>query len=138
MVGFPGEKDAILTTCSPLSLQPALTGWAFAFHPGRTEAERWRAGYPIRSSRNGSKSLWRSRRRYPRNARKFVGRVLDVLVERVYREASLLREGVSRGPEVDGLVEIRNISDKKKEGDIVKVRMAEAMPHDMVGEELVQ
>ena len=69
----------------------------------------------------------------------FEGRVMDVLVERIDREASFA-EGRSfrEAPEVDGLIEIRNISEKVKEGDIVKVLMTEAMPHDMVGEELMQ
>jgi len=67
----------------------------------------------------------------------FEGRVMDVLVERIDREASFA-EGRSfrEAPEVDGLVEIRGVGEKVKEGDIVKVRMTEAMPHDMVGEEL--
>ncbi|MEG1799379.1 MAG: 30S ribosomal protein S12 methylthiotransferase RimO, partial [Synergistaceae bacterium] len=45
---------------------------------------------------------------------------------RTYREA----------PDVDGLIEIRNIRADLKEGSVIKVKMTEAMPHDMAGEEV--
>ena len=67
----------------------------------------------------------------------FVGRELDVLVENVEWEYGFA-EGRSfrEAPEVDGLVEIRDISDDLQEGDIIKVHLKEAMPHDMVGDEV--
>ena len=66
----------------------------------------------------------------------FVGRELKVLVEKVageekYAEGRSFREA----PEVDGIIEIRNIREDLKEGDIITLRVTEAMPHDMTGEE---
>lgn len=68
----------------------------------------------------------------------FVGRDMDVLIEHIESEDGFA-EGRSfrEAPEVDGLVEVRNISDGLREGDIVKVRMTDAMPHDMLGEMVV-
>lgn len=69
--------------------------------------------------------------------RQFVGRELKVLVEKIdikegYAEGRSFREA----PEVDGIIEIRGIREDLKEGDIVTVRVTEAMPHDMTGEEI--
>ena len=68
----------------------------------------------------------------------FVGKEMKVLVEKVDEEAGIA-EGRSfrEAPEVDGVVEIRNIRNGLREGDVVKVRMIEAMPHDMIGEEVI-
>ena len=40
-------------------------------------------------------------------------------------------------PEVDGLIEIRNIRKDIKEGDMINVKITEAMTHDMAGEEVL-
>ena len=66
----------------------------------------------------------------------FVGRELDVLIEKINREEGFA-EGRSyrEAPEVDGIVEVRNIRQSLQEGDIIKVCMTDAMPHDMIGEE---
>lgn len=66
----------------------------------------------------------------------FVGKTLDVLVERIesgngFAEGRSFREA----PDVDGLIEIHNIRAGLKAGDIIKVKMTGAMAHDMVGEE---
>ena len=68
----------------------------------------------------------------------FVGRELKVLVDRVAPEEGFA-EGRSfrEAPEVDGLIEIRNIRKDIKEGDMINVRITEAMPHDMAGEEVL-
>ena len=67
---------------------------------------------------------------------RFIGRELDVLVERINTEEGFA-EGRSyrEAPEVDGIVEIRNIRSNLQEGDVIKVLMTDAMPHDMIGEE---
>lgn len=67
----------------------------------------------------------------------FVGKTLDVLVERIEPEHNFA-EGRSfrEAPDVDGLIEIRNTRAGLKAGDIIKVKMTGAMAHDMVGEEV--
>lgn len=66
--------------------------------------------------------------------RLFVGAEMDVLVESI-------SEGVAEGrsfreaPEVDGIVEIQNVRRDLQIGDKIRVRMIEAMEHDMIGEE---
>ena len=68
----------------------------------------------------------------------FVGRELRVLVDRVVAEEGFA-EGRSfrEAPEVDGLIEIRNIRKDIKEGDMINVKITEAMTHDMAGEEVL-
>jgi ribosomal protein S12 methylthiotransferase len=142
MVGFPGEKkrhfDNLLAFVSATRFDRI---GAFAFYPEEgTEAEKMEGRVSDSVKQKRLKKLMVLQEEISAERQEmFVGRVMDVLVERVDREASFA-EGRSfrEAPEVDGLVEIRNISDKIKEGDIVKVSMTEAMPHDMVGEELIQ
>jgi len=67
------------------------------------------------------------------NAAKYVGRTLDVLLER-YDEKSGVYVGRSQydAPEVDGDVYVSGI--KAKIGDIVKVRITHAYEYDLSGE----
>lgn len=69
----------------------------------------------------------------------FIGKVLDVLVERVSHEEAV-SEGRSfrEAPEVDGLVEVHSINKKLQEGDVIKVMIKEALPHDMIGIEVYE
>ncbi|MDO4988717.1 MAG: 30S ribosomal protein S12 methylthiotransferase RimO [Synergistes sp.] len=65
----------------------------------------------------------------------FVGKRLKVLVEKVnngegYAEGRSFREA----PDVDGVIEISEISDDIREGDFVTVKITGAMPHDLTGE----
>lgn len=142
MVGFPGEKkrhfDNLLAFISATHFDRM---GAFAFYPEEgTEAEKMEGRVSDAVKQKRLKKLMSLQEDISaERQRMFVGKVMDVLVEKVDSEASLA-EGRSyrEAPEVDGIVEIRNISGKIKEGDIVKVRMTESMPHDMVGEELMQ
>ena len=142
MVGFPGEKkrhfDNLLAFISATHFDRM---GAFAFYPEEgTEAEKMEGRVSDAVKQKRLKKLMSLQEDISaERQRMFVGKVMDVLVEKVDSEASLA-EGRSyrEAPEVDGIVEIRSISSKIKEGDIVKVRMTESMPHDMVGEELMQ
>lgn len=142
MVGFPGEKkrhfDNLLAFISATHFDRM---GAFAFYPEEgTEAEKMEGRVSDSVKQKRLKKLMSLQEDISaERQRMFVGKVMDVLVEKVDSEASLA-EGRSyrEAPEVDGIVEIRSISSKIKEGDIVKVRMTESMPHDMVGEELMQ
>lgn len=142
MVGFPGEKkrhfDNLLAFISATHFD-RMGAFAFYLEEG-TEAERMEGRVSDAVKQKRLKKLMSLQEGISEERqRMFVGKVMDVLVEKVDSEASLA-EGRSyrEAPEVDGIVEIRNISGKIKEGDIVKVRMTESMPHDMVGEELMQ
>lgn len=141
MVGFPGEKkrhfDNLLAFISATRFDRM---GAFAFYPEEgTEAEKMGGRVSDAAKQKRLKKLMTLQEDISsERQRMFVGKVMDVLVEKVDSEASLGEGRTYReAPEVDGIIEIRNISGKIKEGDIVKVRMTESMPHDMVGEELM-
>ncbi len=140
MVGFPGEKKAHFDNLLDFVSKTRFDRMgAFAFFPEEgTEAEKMDEQVPETVKQKRLNKLMAIQEEISMERQLlFEGRIMDVLVERIDREASFA-EGRSfrEAPEVDGLVEIRNISQIIKEGDIVKVRMTEAMPHDMVGEEL--
>jgi ribosomal protein S12 methylthiotransferase len=65
---------------------------------------------------------------------RYVGLLEDVLVEGLSRESDLLLEGRTRcqAPEIDGCVYITD--GFARPGDIVRVRITEAHPYDLVGE----
>lgn len=140
MVGFPGEKKTHFDNLLDFAARTRFDRMgAFAFFPEEgTEAEKMngQASEAVKQKRLKKLMVLQEEISLERQ-QLFEGRVMDVLVERIDREASFA-EGRSfrEAPEVDGLVEIRGVGEKVKEGDIVKVRMTEAMPHDMVGEEL--
>lgn len=140
MVGFPGEKKAHFDNLLDFITRTRFDRMgAFTFFAEEgTEAEKMgdKVSEPVKQKRLRKLMALQEKISMERQML-FEGRTMDVLVEKIDREASFA-EGRSfrEAPEVDGSIEIRNISDKVKEGDIVKVRMTEAMPHDMVGEEL--
>jgi len=140
MVGFPGEKKTHFDNLLDFAARTRFDRMgAFAFFPEEgTEAEKMNGQVSEAVKQKRLKKLMALQEEISLQRQQlFEGRVMDVLVERIDREASFA-EGRSfrEAPEVDGLVEIRGVGEKVKEGDIVKVRMTEAMPHDMVGEEL--
>ncbi len=140
MVGFPGEKKTHFDNLLDFAARTRFDRMgAFAFFPEEgTEAEKMNGQVSEAVKQKRLKKLMVLQEEISLERQQlFEGRVMDVLVERIDREASFA-EGRSfrEAPEVDGLVEIRGVGEKVKEGDIVKVRMTEAMPHDMVGEEL--
>ncbi len=142
MVGFPGENkahfDNLLDFVSKVRFDRM---GAFKFFPEEgTEAQKMKGQVSETLKERRLKKLMLLQEEISMERQSlFEGKVMDVLVERVDRDGSFA-EGRSfrEAPEVDGIVEIRNISDKIKEGDVLKVRMIEAMTHDMVGEELMQ
>jgi ribosomal protein S12 methylthiotransferase len=142
MVGFPGEKKAHFDNLLDFVAKTRFDRMgSFAFFPEEgTEAEKMKGRVSEDVKQKRLKKLMALQEEISMERQLlFEGRVMDVLVEKIDRKASFA-EGRSfrEAPEVDGLIEIRNISENAKEGDIVKVKMTEAMPHDMVGEELRQ
>lgn len=140
MVGFPGEtRKSFLNLLNFLGEVKFDRVGAFEFQPeegtvaaecghqvtGRTKARRLEELMSLQEEISFARQEL------------FVGERLDVLVEHVDRELGFA-EGRSfrEAPEVDGVVEIRNIRPALREGDIITVEMKEALVHDMVGEEV--
>lgn len=141
MVGFPGEKkkhfDNLVNFIREVQFD-RMGAFSFFAEEGTPAAE-----LPAQLSERTKKkrlgklmglqeeiSLGRQNR--------FEGRELKVLVEKIDKEENYA-EGRSyrEAPEVDGTIEIRDIRDGLKEGDVIAVRVTGVMPHDMMGEEII-
>ena len=142
MVGFPGEKkkhfDNMMAFISEARFD-RMGAFTFCAEEGTEAAEmKGQVAASTKSSRLEKLMALQEEISYERQ-KLFVGSVMDVLVENVntgdgFAEGRSFREA----PEVDGLVEIRGIRRDLKSGDVIKVRMTEAMPHDMAGEEVTE
>ena len=142
MVGFPGEKkshfDKMMDFVSKAKFDRmgAFTFFAeedtLAYEMGNQVSDK------IKEKRLAALMALQSEISFERQ-QLFVGREMDVLIERVSHDEGFA-EGRSfrEAPEVDGIIEIRNICADLKEGDIIRVKMTEAMPHDMAGEEVIK
>lgn len=140
MVGFPGEKKRHFDNLKNFVSEVRFDRMgAFTFFPEEgTVAAALEEQVPERTKNRRLGELMRLQEEISfERQRCFIGRELKVLVEKIERE-----EGYAEGrsfreaPEVDGVIEIRNIREDLKEGDIITLRVAEAMPHDMTGEEI--
>ncbi len=136
ITGFPGEDrrafDRLLDFVGRYELDRV---GAFTFWPEEGTAAAALPKRPSRSVAQGrldrlmARQLEVSRRRQ----RRFVGRTLQVLVERVDEEAGLAWGRSFRdAPEVDGEVEIP--SQGIEVGTFVSVTVTEALDHDLIGE----
>ena len=139
MVGFPGEKkknfDNLLKFVAEVRFDRM---GAFSFYPeeGTPAAELPGQVSKAAKSRRLEKLMALQEQISFERQQLFVGKTLDVLVDNVY-QAEGYAEGRSfrEAPEVDGIVEIRNIRKDLRAGDLIKVLLTEALPHDMAGEE---
>ena len=140
MVGFPGEKKRHFDNLKNFVSEVRFDRMgAFTFFPEEgTVAAALEEQVPERTKNRRLGELMRLQEEISFGRQRcFIGRELKVLVEKIERE-----EGYAEGrsfreaPEVDGVIEIRNIREDLKEGDIITLRVAEAMPHDMTGEEI--
>lgn len=140
MVGFPGEKKRHFDNLKNFVSEVRFDRMgAFTFFPEEgTVAAALEGHVPERTKNRRLGELMRLQEEISfERQRCFIDRELKVLVEKIERE-----EGYAEGrsfreaPEVDGVIEIRNIREDLKEGDIITLRVAEAMPHDMTGEEI--
>ena len=140
MVGFPGEKKRHFDNLKNFVSEVRFDRMgAFTFFPEEgTVAAALEEQVPERTKNRRLGELMRLQEEISFGRQRcFIGRDLKVLVEKIERE-----EGYAEGrsfreaPEVDGVIEIRNIREDLKEGDIITLRVAEAMPHDMTGEEI--
>ena len=67
--------------------------------------------------------------------RKFLGRVIDVLIDEQGKDYYLGRSQID-APQVDGLVYVRPAKGKLNIGDFVKVKIIDTLEYDLVGEVL--
>ena len=138
MVGFPGERkkhfEDLLNFLKNVQLDRV---GAFTYWPeeGTLAASmKGQVSEKIKQSRLQRLMSLQQEISFKRQ-RLFEGSEMDVLVESI-------SEGVAEGrsfreaPEVDGIVEIQNVRLDLKVGDKIRVRMIEAMEHDMIGEEV--
>ena len=138
MVGFPGERkkhfDDLLRFLKKAQLDRvgAFTYWPEEGTPAASM--KGRVSEKTKQSRLQRLMSLQQEISFKRQ-RLFVGAEMDVLVESI-------SEGVAEGrsfreaPEVDGIVEIQNVRRDLQIGDKIRVRMIEAMEHDMIGEEV--
>ncbi|MCR5335726.1 MAG: 30S ribosomal protein S12 methylthiotransferase RimO [Synergistes sp.] len=141
MVGFPGEKkkhfDDLKAFISDVQFDRM---GAFTFFPEEgTPAAGMQPQVSPRTAKKRLDELMSQQEEISLSRQlRFAGRKLDVLIEYVnseenYAEGRSFREA----PEVDGTIEIRNIRDSLKEGDVIRVLITDVMPHDMAGEETI-
>ena len=141
MVGFPGEKkkhfDNLIDFVKEVRFDRmgAFTFYAEEGTPAECMAEQ--VSEATKKKRLDALMRVQEEISFERQ-QSFVGRELRVLVDRVVPEEGFA-EGRSfrEAPEVDGLIEIRNIRKDIKEGDMINVKITEAMTHDMAGEEVL-
>lgn len=142
MVGFPGEgrkEFAGLMDFTAKAKFDRMGAFTFFAEEGTPAADMPRqVALPAKTLRLEKLMALQEEISAARQQR-FVGRTLDVLVEKLESEYGFA-EGRSfrEAPEVDGLIEIRGISAGLKAGDLIKIKITGAMAHDMVGEEVTQ
>ena len=137
MVGFPGEGkkqfEELLHFLKKVQLDRvgAFTYWPEEGTPAASM--KGQVSEKIKQSRLQRLMSLQQEISFKRQ-RLFVGSEMDVLVES-------LTEGVAEGrsfreaPDVDGIVEVQGVRSNLQIGDKIRVRMIEAMEHDMIGEE---
>jgi len=68
----------------------------------------------------------------------FVGKKLEVLVEKVNKNKSAEARSYREAPEVDGIIDItKTIGKNVMPGKIINVKVTAALPHDLVAEEVL-
>lgn len=137
MVGFPGETAADVKRLARFMEEGALDhvgifayaneeGCAAAALPDHCRPATKKARRDRLMKLQADISLARNRR--------WVGQEVEVLVEGVSSESELLLEGRAwfQAPEIDGCVYITD--GQCRPGELVKVRISDAHPYDLVGE----
>ena len=67
----------------------------------------------------------------------FLGKQLKVLIENIFDDCMVAEARSFReAPEVDGVIEVREIRDDLVVGDFITVQIKEAMEHDLIAEEV--
>lgn len=135
IVGYPGEDDQSFNTLTDFIQMVRfdhLGVFAYSFEPG-SPAEPLGDPVPeqVKMARIEQLMQIQAEISLERN-QKFIGRVLDVLVEGVDEENQIsIGRSYRDAPEVDGLVVVEGIASV---GDLVQVRINSAITHDLVGQ----
>lgn len=142
MVGFPGEGRKEFSSLMGFVKKARfdrMGAFTFFAEEGTAAAGMERQVAPATQARRLEKLMALQEEISAERQQLFVGKTLDVLVERIEPEYGFA-EGRSfrEAPEVDGIIEIRGFRKDLKAGDMIKVRMTGALAHDMVGEEVAQ
>ena len=140
MVGFPGEKKLHFDNLVSFIKEVRFDRMgAFTFFPEEgtvAAAMKGQVSKAVKERRLAELMNIQQEISFERQEQ-FVGRTLEVLVEKAMNE-----EGYAEGrsfreaPEVDGVIEITAPRASLKAGDRIKVKITEALPHDMTGEEV--
>lgn len=137
MVGFPGETTADMKRLARFMEECALDHvgiFAYANEEGCAAAALPAHCRPAtKKARRDRLMKLQAEISLARN-RQWLGRELEVLVEGVSPETELLLEGRAwfQAPEIDGCVYIS--AGQCRPGELVRVRISDAHPYDLVGE----
>ncbi len=137
MVGFPGEQDEDLERLAAFMADCRLdhVGIFTYFNEEGCTAARLPEQCPDQVKEQRRERLMALQAKISLAANQArVGEVEEVLVEGVSGESELLLEGRTRyqAPEIDGCVYIT--AGQCRAGDLVRVKITEAHPYDLVGE----
>jgi len=139
MVGFPGEQQKSFKNLIKFveEVQFDRIG-AFTFYPEEgTKAATMQGQVADATKKRRLEKLMSVQEEISLYRQQmFIGKTLDVLVEQVsHKERMAEGRSFREAPEVDGVIEIHGINKKVKEGNVIKVKIKEALPHDLVGVE---
>lgn len=142
MTGFPGEgrkEFANLMAFIEKVRFDRIGAFTFFAEEGTLAANMEHQVSAAAKERRLSKLMALQERISEERQQLFLGRTLDVLVQKINPEYGFA-EGRSfrEAPDVDGLIEIRDIRPDLKAGDMIKVKMTDAFAHDMIGKEVVR
>ena len=137
MVGFPGETDEDFDTLMQfLSEEKFDRLGAFAFSPeDGTAAAEMPDQVPdeLKTKRLDRVMALQQKISLEQN-RKRVGKTYEVLVEKVEEDHAYGRS-YAEAPEVDGMICIKRNGKPLKPGEYTQVRIIQAKPYDLIGEE---
>lgn len=139
MVGFPGEGrkefSNLLSFAEKVKFD-RMGAFSFFAEEGTAAAAMERQVAPATKKRRLDKLMALQEEISAGRQSLFEGKTLDVLVEKTVPEEGFA-EGRSfrEAPEVDGVVEITGARADIKAGDVIKVKITNALAHDMIGEE---
>jgi ribosomal protein S12 methylthiotransferase len=135
IVGFPGEGEdefkALLEFVREIEFDH-LGAFKYSLEEG-TPASRMPDPIPESVKEERLRTLMELQRRISlKKYRQFVGRKMEVLVEGLDHQGSVLRGRLqTQAPEIDGCVFLKG---KAKPSDWVEARITQALPYDLVGQ----
>jgi len=137
MVGFPGETDKefkeLLSFVKEFRFE-RLGAFIFSREEG-APAYDFSKQIPVRIKKKRLKELMLAQQSISKEINNsYLGKEIDVLVDEIKSGKTKVAIGRTKGdaPEIDDKVIIR--TDKAKVGDIIKVKVVEALEYDLVGE----